>query len=105
MRTQAGKLFRDIAAIGEEGDLLEDPFVLKIEFQLGLPQAPEEVVAMRGDDGGSVLLDLGGEIFETGEEALELNLRSEPSATRMPSSPSRASLMADSRAFQISSTW
>ena len=60
MGPQPGKLLCYLAAISEECDLLQDPLILKINFESRISEAGKEILPMSGNDGGSAFLDFSG---------------------------------------------
>ena len=71
---QPGEFFGYLAAVGEECDFLEDPFVARVEIQFSVTKASQEVLAMRGDDRRSMFLDFMSELLECGKDTFEFGL-------------------------------
>lgn len=49
---ESGEFFRDIAAVGEEGDFLGDSFVVVIDIESGICEPLVKEFALSGRDGG-----------------------------------------------------
>ena len=71
---QPGEFFCYLAAVSKERDFLEDPLVVRVEIQVSVTEAAQEVLAMGGDDRRSVFLDLVSEFLERGKDPFEFGL-------------------------------
>ena len=69
---EAGGFLGDVAAVGEEGDFLEDAVVVEAEVESGFAEAAEEGVTVGGDDCGGFCFDLTGLLFELAEAMLKV---------------------------------
>ena len=71
---KAGDFFRKVAAVGEEGDFLDEALVVEGEGKVGFLKAAEQGGAVKGGDEGGFAGDLLEEFLEGGEAGGEVGV-------------------------------
>ena len=69
---ESGDFFGDVAAVAEEGDLLEDALVGGIDFEVSIGESLHEEFALSDGNGGCDGGDLFGEALQDGEPGGEV---------------------------------